>query len=112
MKNRPATAESDGDCRREADRRRPMTSAHKADGTDSKPRSRVPNTGHHDVASDRGGERAAAMYSLIETAKLKGLDSEAYLRDIIARIADHPINRVAELLPWNWQPAAPAARAA
>jgi transposase len=47
---------------------------------------------------DRGGERAAAMYSLIETAKLNGLDSEAYLRDIIARIADRPINRVAELL--------------
>jgi transposase len=52
------------------------------------------------------------MYSLIETAKLNGLDSEAYLRDIIVRIADHPINRVAELLPWNWRPAAPAARAA
>ena len=50
------------------------------------------------AGSDRGGERAAAMYSLIETAKLNGLDSEAYLRDIIARIADRPINRVAELL--------------
>jgi transposase len=64
------------------------------------------------AGSDRGGERAAAMYSLIETAKLNGLDSEAYLRDIIARIADHPINRVAELLPWNWRPSAPAAQAA
>jgi hypothetical protein len=64
------------------------------------------------AGSDRGGERAAAMYSLIETAKLNGLDSEAYLRDVIARIADHPINRVAELLPWNWRPAAPAAQAA
>jgi hypothetical protein len=52
------------------------------------------------------------MYSLIETAKLNGLDSEAYLRDIIARVADHPINRVAELLPWNWRSSAPAARAA
>jgi transposase len=64
------------------------------------------------AGSDRGGERAAAMYSLIETAKLNGLDSEAYLRDIIGRIADHPINRVAELLPWNWRPSAPAAQAA
>jgi len=54
------------------------------------------------AGSDAGGERAAAVYSLIETAKLNGRDPEAYLRDILGRIADHPINRVAELLPWNW----------
>lgn len=54
------------------------------------------------AGSDAGGERAAAIYSLIETAKLNGLDPEAYLRDVIARIADHPINRIGELLPWNW----------
>lgn len=64
------------------------------------------------AGSDRGGERAAAMYSLIETAKLNGLDSEAYLRDIIGRIADHPIRRISELLPWNWQPAPRVAQAA
>jgi transposase len=64
------------------------------------------------AGSDRGGERAAAMYSLIETAKLNGIDPEAYLRDVLARIADHSINRIAELLPWNWQPAAPVAQAA
>jgi transposase len=54
------------------------------------------------AGSDKGGERAAAFYSLIETAKLNGLNSELYLRDILAKIADHPVNRVAELLPWNW----------
>ena len=53
------------------------------------------------AGSDTGGERAAAIYSLIETAKLNGLDPEAYLSDVLACIADHPINRVAELLPWN-----------
>ena len=56
------------------------------------------------AGSDAGGERAAAIYSLIETAKLNGLDPEAYLRDVIGRIADHPINRIGELLPWNWKP--------
>lgn len=53
------------------------------------------------AGSDAGGERAAAIYSLIETAKLNGLNPEAYLRHVIDRIADHPVNRVAELLPWN-----------
>jgi len=51
------------------------------------------------AGSDAGGERAAAAYTLIETAKLNGLDPEAYLRAVIGRIADHPINRIAELLP-------------
>lgn len=54
------------------------------------------------AGSDTGGERAAAIYSLIETAKLNSMDPEAYLRDVLSRIADHPINRVAGLLPWNW----------
>jgi transposase len=53
------------------------------------------------AGSDAGGERAAAIYSLIETAKLNGLDPEAYLHHVLERIADHPVNRVAELLPWN-----------
>jgi hypothetical protein len=50
---------------------------------------------------DSGGERAASIYSLIGTAKLNGLDPEAYLRDVLTRIADHPINRIGELLPSN-----------
>ncbi|EME69302.1 transposase [Paramagnetospirillum caucaseum] len=53
------------------------------------------------AGSDAGGDRAAAIYTLIETAKLNGRDPEAYLRDVIGRIADHPINRIADLLPWT-----------
>jgi transposase len=66
------------------------------------------------AGSDAGGERAAALYSLIGTAKLNGLDPEAYLRDVLARIADHPINRIKELLPWKIvvQGAAPQKRRA
>jgi transposase len=53
------------------------------------------------AGSDKGGERAASILSLIETAKINDLDPEAYLRDVLTRIADHPINRIDELLPWN-----------
>jgi len=53
------------------------------------------------AGSDAGGERAAAIYTLVETAKFNVLDPKAYLRDVLSRIADHPINRIADLLPCN-----------
>ena len=56
--------------------------------------------------SDRGGQRAAAMYSLIVTAKMNGVDPQAWLRDVLSRIAAHPAHRLHELLPWNWTPRA------
>jgi transposase len=52
---------------------------------------------------DRGGERAAAMYTLIGTAKLNDIDPQAWLADVLRRFADHPAPRVHELLPWHWQ---------
>jgi len=55
------------------------------------------------AGSDRGGERAAVIYSLIATAKLNDVDPQAWLVDVLARIADHPIRRLDELLPWNWR---------
>jgi hypothetical protein len=57
------------------------------------------------AGSDRGGERAAAMYSLIVTAKLNNIDPRAWLADVLARIADHPVKRLDELLPWKWRDA-------
>src|SRR5215213_5953896 len=50
----------------------------------------------------RGGERAAIMYSLIVTAKMNRVDPQAWLADVLARIATHPAHRLDELLPWNW----------
>jgi transposase len=60
------------------------------------------------AGSDAGGERAAAIYSLLGSAKLNGIDPEAYMTAVLRRIADHPINRIGELLPWNLFPAAAA----
>jgi transposase len=61
------------------------------------------------AGSDAGGERAAAIYSLIATAKLNNLNPEAYLRNVLSRIAEHPINRIEELLPWNLATESPEA---
>src|SRR3954447_24374296 len=60
------------------------------------------------AGSDRGGQRAAAIYSLIVTAKLNDVDPQAWLADVLARIAGHPAHRIDELLPWNWRPNAAA----
>jgi hypothetical protein len=64
------------------------------------------------VGSDNGGERAAAIYSLLGSAKLNGIDPEAYMTAVLRQIADHPINRITELLPWNLFPTRAAAQAA
>ena len=53
------------------------------------------------AGSDSGGERAAAIYSLVQSAQLNGLDPEAYLCHVLQRIGTHPINRIDELLPWR-----------
>ena len=60
------------------------------------------------AGSDAGGERAAAIYSLLGSAKLNGINPEAYMAEVLRRIADHRINRIEELLPWNLFPAVPA----
>ena len=54
--------------------------------------------------SDRGGQRAAIVYTLIQTARLNDIDPQAWLADVLARIADHPASRLDELLPWKWAP--------
>ena len=65
------------------------------------------------AGSDRGGERAAVMYSLIVTAKMNDIDPQAWLADVLARIADHPARELDQLMPWNWTPLkATAAQAA
>ena len=55
--------------------------------------------------SDRGGHRAAILYSLIATARLNDVDPQAWLADVLARIAGHPVRQLDALLPWNWQAA-------
>jgi IS66 C-terminal element/Transposase IS66 family len=55
------------------------------------------------AGSDEGGRRAAAIYTLVETCKLNGVDPRAWLADVLARLPDHPARRIAELLPWNWK---------
>ena len=63
------------------------------------------------AGSDAGGRRAAALYSLIESAKLNGLNPQLYIADLLARIGDHPARNIDDLLPWNWQPVADRAAA-
>jgi len=56
------------------------------------------------AGSDEGGRRAAAIYTLIATAKLNDINPQAWLADVLARLPDHPAKRIHDLLPWNWRP--------
>jgi hypothetical protein len=64
------------------------------------------------AGSGRGGERAAAIFTLIGTAKLNDIDPQAWLADVLRRIANHPASRLDELLPWHWKRTAAQAAAA
>ena len=57
---------------------------------------------HNEDFSDAGGQRAACIYTIIETAKMNAINPQAYLTDVLGRIADHPINKINALLPWLW----------
>ncbi len=63
------------------------------------------------AGSDEGGRRAAAIYTLIQTARLNGIDPQAWLADVLARLPDHPASSIADLPPWNWKQAAISAAA-
>ena len=64
------------------------------------------------AGSERGGDRAAFMYTLIVTAKMNDIDPQAWLADVLKRLPDMPVSRVHELLPWNWKTAAENVKAA
>jgi hypothetical protein len=64
----------------------------------------LPEPGYYEPLSDRGGERAAVMYSLIVSAKMNDIDPQAWLAHVLANIADTPVTQLNELLPWNWRP--------
>ena len=55
------------------------------------------------AGSDAGGQRAAAVYTLVETCKMNDVDPLAWLADVLARLPDYPANKVSDLLPWNWK---------
>ena len=64
------------------------------------------------AGSDHGADRAAVMATLIQTAKLNDIDPQAWLADVLARIANHPLNKLDEMLPWNWAAAKSARKLA
>lgn len=55
--------------------------------------------------SDRGGQRAAVLHTMTQTARLNNVDPQAWLADVLSRIAEHSVRQLDQLLPWNWQPA-------
>ncbi len=89
----------------EAGRPSQSPAAQTADGTDRRPPPHAPDSGHHEVASDGGGEHWAVIASLVETCKLNAVDPQVYLGDVITRIVTgHPQSQIDELLPWAYAP--------
>ena len=106
------SAASDDERRHASDRRRQWRASRIADGMGRRRQPRGPNSRHYGVPSDEGGRRAANIYTLIETARLNDVDPEAWLADVIGRVADHPNTKIDELLLWKWSGAGSQAIAA
>src|SRR5438045_2204638 len=88
-KTRLQSEGSDAGCHCAVDPQQRSPDAGTMGGRDTRPQLLAPDSGHYEVASDRGGGRAAAMYSIIVTAKMNDVDPQAWLADVLARIADH-----------------------
>ena len=83
------------------------------DEMDSGPQPRVPDSGHYDVASDGGAEQWAITASIVETCKLLGVNSQAYITDVLTKIVQGwPNSRIDEVMPWAWQSPDAEAKAA
>jgi transposase len=83
------------------------------DEMDSGPQPRAPDSGHYDVASDGGAEHWAITASVIETCKLLGVNSQAYITDVLTKIVQGwPNSRIDELMPWDWKPPSVPAKVA
>ena len=99
------TRMSDGDHHCAFDRRQRSPTAETTGGTGRRLSPHAPDSGHHEAASDIGGERWATLISIIETCKLNHVEPYGYLHEVLQRMVDgYPVNRLDELLPWNWKP--------
>jgi hypothetical protein len=102
-KRRLLSEVSDAGCRYEVDRRRRSRGAGTADGTGTEPQLPAPDSGHYEVASDRGAAGWARIASLLETCKLNQVDSLAWTTDVLTKLVNSwPACRIDELMPWAY----------